>query len=156
MYTVEFGPITAVAADGDFDWFEITPADDKPLIVHALFIGQTGDAGDSQEEFLHWKIIRGHSTSGGELATTPAPLNPGDPASTFAAESFNTNGTIASSGTPIDLHSDTFNIRVGLAMVWTPEMRPSVTQAQTTLVVRNMTTVADDLVVHGTLYVEEL
>ena len=156
MYTVEFGPVTGNAADTDFDFFEITPAANKKLTVHAVFVGQVSATGDAEEEMLHWKVIRGHTSSGGGVATTPAPLNPGDPAATFTAESFNGNGSIASSGSPIDLHSDTFNLRVGLAFIWTPEMRPSVTAGQTRLVIRNMTTIATgDQVLHGTLYVEE-
>jgi len=153
MYTVEFEAVAVTAANGDHDWFEITPADDKPLKVWALFLSQSTELGDAAEEQLRYKVIRGHATSGNGTATTPAPLNPNDPAASFTAETV--GSTIASTGTAIDLHSDTFNVRTGLQLVLPPEMRWGVTQAQTTLVVRLMAAVADDITMSGTLYVVE-
>jgi hypothetical protein len=154
MYTVEFEGVTVTAAGGDADLFEITPADDKPCAIHALFLAVTSEVGDAAEEMISYKIIRGHATSGNGTATTPAPLGPIDTAAGFTAETYGT--TIASAGTPVDLHSDAFNVRVPYGIILTPEIRWCVSQAQTTLVVRMMTTVADDVTMNGTLYVEEL
>ena len=59
------------------------------------------------------------------------------------------------SGTAVDIHSDTFNIRAGWVYLPTPEMRPRVAQAEG-IVVRLMAAVTDELTMSGTLYMEEL
>ena len=66
------------------------------------------------------------------------------------------NTTIATTGTIIDLHSDSFNIRSGLQLIFPPDMRPVVTQANTSLVVRLLADTTDSLTMSGTLYFEEL
>jgi len=155
MYTVEFEGTTVANASGTVDLFEITPADDLPCTVHALFLSVSSELGDAAEEILRIRVIRGHVTSGsGGTATTPRPLVFGDSAAGFSAETLNT--TIASTGTVNNLHSDGFNVRSGFPLVLTPEMRWGVTQANTTLVVRLMAAVSDDVTMSGTLYVEEL
>lgn len=152
VYAVTF---EAVAVTAQVDFFEITPADDKPVALHALYLSQSSDTGDAQEELLRIKVIRGHTTSGsGGAAPTPAPLNPNAAAAGFAAETNNT--TIASAGTTVDMHAEAFNIRTGLALVWTPETQPIATQANTTILVRLMAAPADSLTMSGTLLVEEL
>ena len=152
VYTVEFENVAVTAAQ---DFFEIAPADDKPCKVLGLFLSQFSDVGDAAEECLRIRIIRGHSTGGsGGSAPTPRPVNPSDAAAGFAAEVNNT--TIASAGTAVNLHSDSFNIRVGYP-VWFPEKcQPQVSQgAGVLLVVRLLAAPADSLSLSGTLYVEE-
>lgn len=155
MYAVSFENVSISAAQ---DFFEISPADDKPCIVHGLLLANSGgvnDAGDAEEEFLRLQILRGHSTGGsGGTAPTPVPLNPADSAAGFAAEVNNT--TIASAGTAVTLLSDGINIRIPYVWIPTPECRPVVTQANTTLVVRLNAAPADSVLMSGTLYVEEL
>jgi hypothetical protein len=152
MYSVSFENVAVTAAS---DLFEITPADDKPCIIHSLYLAQVTETGDAAEEGLRLKIIRGHSTGGsGGTAPTPRPLNPSDAASGFASEVNNT--TSASAGTGVDLHADAWNVRVPYVLVFTPETRPQVSQGQTTLVVRLMAAPADSITMAGTLYVEEL
>ena len=154
VYSVEFSSVTITAAGTSQDWFEITPADDRPLAVIGLFISQSSEVGDAAEEGLDYKVIRGHATSGsGGSSSTPALLDPRAAAAGFACEVNNT--TIASTGTPIDLHSAAMNIRVGIEMWLPPEAWWRVDQAQTSLVVRMLTTVADDIEMSGTLYVME-
>jgi hypothetical protein len=152
VYTVSFENVAVTAAQ---DFFEVTPADDHPLVILALYIDQFSDVGDAAEEILRYKIIRGHTTSGsGGSAATPRPLDPGDAAASFAAEVNNT--TIASSGATVDLHAGAFNIRSGLALIFPPEMTPVANQGNTTIVVRLMANPADSLSMSGTLYVAEL
>ncbi|MEQ1675071.1 MAG: hypothetical protein ABL876_00140 [Chitinophagaceae bacterium] len=152
LYTVSFTEVAVTAAQ---DLFEITPADDKPIAIHGLFFTQSTEIGDAQEEFIRFQVIRGHTTSGsGGTAPTPVPLNPNDTAAGFTAEVNNT--TIASAGTTTVLHAGTFNERIGLELWLPPEVRWMASQANTTLVVRTGTTVADSVTVSGTLYVEEL
>jgi hypothetical protein len=152
VYTVEF-EATAVTAQVDF--FEFTPADDKPIEVLGLFISQSSDVGDTAEEILRYRVIRGHATGGsGGSAPTPRPLDRTGPAAGFAAETLNT--TIASTGSPVNLHSDTFNIRTGLQL-WLPESCEwGASQGDTTLLVRLMAAPADSLTMSGTAYVREL
>lgn len=154
LYTVEFENVSVTNANGDADLFELTPADDKPLLVHALFFDQISDVGDAQEEMLRYRVIRGHTTTGNGTATTPRPLSPSDAAAGFTAKVY--GATIASLGSPVNLHSGAFNIRAGLALVLTPEMRWACSQAETLLVVRLMAGPTDDLTMSGTIYVEEL
>lgn len=152
IYAVEF---EGQAVSAQVDFFEIQPADDKPCIIHALYLSQSSDVGDSAEEILRVQIIRGHTSSGsGGSSYTPRALNPDDAAAGFTAETLNT--TIASAGTTNNLHSEAFNIRTGLAYIPTPETRPMAKQGNTTLVVRLMAAPADALTMSGTLIVEEV
>lgn len=150
IYAVTFSAVAVSAAQ---DLFEITPADDKPVKIVGIELGQSSDAGDAQDEVLQISIIRGHTTSGsGGSAPTPAPLNPGDSAAGFTAEVNNT--TIASTGTTNTLHTGCWNVRAGY-INWFPEgARPMAGQGNTTIVVRQ-TAPADAITMSGTLYVEE-
>lgn len=151
FYTVVFEAVVVTAIQ---DFFELTPADDKPLAIYGLFIGQTSDVGDAQDEMLRYQIIRGHTTSGsGGTAPTARPLNRSDSAAGFAAEVNNT--TQASTGTTHTLHTDEFNVRVG-EKLWLPAGSWwSASQADTTLVVRLAAAPVDALTMSGSLYVAE-
>lgn len=152
VYTVEF---EAVAVTTQVDFYELTPADDKPIKILGLDLSQSSDVGDAAEEILRYRVIRGHTTSGsGGAAATPAPLSPADAAAGFTAETCNT--TIASLGTTGNLLSGTLNIRQGSNPLWFPEgCEPAASQANTTLVVRLMAAPADSLTMSGTLWVLE-
>lgn len=152
VYSVVFeGVATTVAAD----LFEISPADDKPVKLLGMVLGQSSDVGDAAEEVLRFEIIRGYTTSGsGGSAPTPIPMRSTDPAAGFAAEVNNTTG--ASAGTAVILMADTFNIRSGYQIWFPPECQPEASQANTTILVRLMAAPADSLTMSGTLFVEEL
>lgn len=154
LYMVPFENVAVAAAQ---DFFEISPADDKPVAIHGWTlsnVGGTADAGDAQEEFLRLSIVRGHTTSGsGGTTPTISPAVFNDAAAGFAAEANNT--TIAStSGTTI--WADGMNIRIGHSYFFTPETRPTASQANTTIVLRLVAAPADSVNMSGTLYVEEL
>lgn len=152
IYSVSFENVAVTALQ---DFFEISPADDHPVVILAVYIDQFSDVGDTAEELLRYKIIRGHATSGsGGSAATPRPLDPGDAAAGFAAEVNNT--TIASTGTAVDLHAGAFNIRAGLALIFPPELTPVANQGNGTIVVRLIAAPADSLSMSGTIYVGEL
>lgn len=143
------GALTAAA-----DLFELTPADDKPVEIVSVNIGQTSDAGDAQDEMIGFDIIRGHTTSGsGGSAATPVPLDPADAAAGFSAEVGNT--TVASAGTTTTLHSDAFNVRAGYTYIPPLDARPKANQGNTTLVGR-LTAPADSLSYKATVVVREL
>lgn len=152
IYTVAF---EGQAVTAQVDFFELQPADDKPVEIVGLFLSQSSDVGDAAEEILRVEIIRGHTTSGSGGATpTEEPLDPNDGAASFVSETLNT--TIASAGTTSILHAEAFNIRSGLQVWFPPECCPKATQANTTIVVRLMAAPADSLTMSGTLYVREL
>jgi hypothetical protein len=151
-YTVVF---TGVAVTVSQDFFEITPADDKPCVPLALYLSQYSDFKDAEDELLSYSVIRGFTTSGsGGSAPTPRPLNRSDAAAGFAAEVNNT--TKATTGTTHTLHQDSFNVRTGLVLIFTPEMQASFSQADTTLVVRLDVAPVDSLTMNGTLYLLEM
>jgi len=152
VYTCEF---EAVAVSVAVDFFELTPADDKPIEVIGIFLNQSSDIGDAAAEILRWRVIRGHTTTGtgGTQAATPRPLNRSGAAAGFTYDSCNT--TQATAGTALNLHSDCFHIAAGLGL-WLPEgCEWEASQADTTLVVRLMAAPTDALTMSGTLYVIE-
>lgn len=154
IYTVSFTQQTIAAASGDYDLFELTPADDVPLEIIGLVIAVTSELGDAAEEILPIQFIRGHATSGNGTATTPRAIDPKSPAAGFTAETV--GATIASTGTPITVWAEGFNVRSGYQM-WFPEgCGPRVTQADTMMVIRSSATVADDLTMSATLVVREV
>ena len=154
VYTVSFEEQAETVA---VDMWELTPADDKPIAIVGLFIGQHTELSDAQEEQMPYSIIRGHATSGsGGDTTTPVPVNKNAGTVGFTAETNNT--TAASTGTPLTIHSDTFNIRTGEKLWWpsSPLTWPTADQGDTTLVVRLGEAPADSITWTGTLYVVEL
>ena len=157
MYTVEFSDTAVATASGDVDFFEILPAANKPIRVHAVYLSQSSDVGDAAEEMLRVKIMRlpATVTSGtGGSSATPVPLDVNDAASGATCEVLNT-AVATTSGTGLDVHPDAFNIRVGWPYMPTPEMR---LRAQNTeaIIVRLMAAVTDELTMSGVLYFEEL
>lgn len=153
MYTVSFSGVT-VAAQQDF--FELTAASAKPLVIHMIELSQSSDVGDAAEEGLSILIKRhtSASTSGsGGSTPTAAALNPSSASASLSVEANNT--TKVSGGSSTTLHSTNWNVRVPYLYVPPPECRPNV-QGGGRLTVELATTPADSLTVSGTIYVEEI
>lgn len=157
-YTVPYSG-TLTNAGGDCDLFELTPADDKPIRLIGLILGQTSEVGDAAEEGLRISIIHLGATvtsgSGGS-AVTPVPTDLVDSAAGFAAEA--NNSTVATtSGTSTTMYEFAWNIRITpMEMYWPdPAVAPLCRQAAA-LVVRCQTTVADDISIAITAIVEEI
>jgi hypothetical protein len=116
IYTVNFAKV-AITAEQDL--FELIPADDKPLEVIGLFLGQSTDFGDAQAELLSYKVSRGWTTTGsGGTEPTPRPTDPNFAASGFTSKVNNT--VVAKEGSEIVLHASAFNVMAG-EMLWLPE-----------------------------------
>lgn len=154
-YAVSFSAVAVSAAQ---DLFELTaPANGAARIrLHQVNLVQTSDVASADSEVLRVSLLRysSASTSGsGGSAPTPAPLESGDPAATFAAEVNNT--TQATGGTSVTLVEDGFNVLGGaaLALAIPPDRRPSAVNGER-LVVR-ITAPADALTMSGTVIVEE-
>lgn len=147
---------TITNAGGDTDLFEILPADDKPVKLFGLKLGQISEVGDAAEEGLRISIIRMSATvtsgSGGS-AVTPALEDSADAAAGFTAEANNT--TIATtSGTATVLEEIGWNIRSSpTEFVWVDKNYKA--KQGEALIVRLQTTVADDLTGLFTLDVGE-
>jgi len=154
VYTVSFERQSFTNANGDYDFFEITPVDDRPLEIVALSIDGYSELGDAQEEQVAWTIVTDNATTGNGTATTPRPLDPRDGAAGFTAEVV--GATVASTGTEIQVVAGCFNIRAGLLHVFPEIMRPKVDQADVMLGVRMEAGLADDATISGTVWVREL
>lgn len=154
FYSISFVAQSIANASGDYDLFEIDPADDKPVRLHELRLHQTSELGDAAEEILTLKVVRGHTTGSNGTSTTPRPMNPADAAAGAACETV--GSTIASAGTGVDLFVAGWNVRLPFEKIWTPDARPACSDAEGLLVVRMTTTVADDLTMGGDLIFEEL
>lgn len=150
FYTVEFEAQTIANASGDVDLFEVAPADDRPVELVSISLGQTSELGDAQEEQVRIRVIRGHATTGNGTSTTPRPGSPADSAASAACEVLGT--TIASTGTAVNLLSDTWNLRAGFQWGPVPQgMGLWCSQTEGLIVVRLMAAVADDITASGTL-----
>ena len=156
MYTVPYSG-TLTNAGGNADLFELTPADDKPIRLRGLVLGQTSEVADAAEEGLRVSIIHlgATVTSGDGTSVTPVPLDPSDAAAGFTSEA---NGaTVATtSGTATTVEEAAWNIRMSPLERWWPDERfaPMARQGAA-IVVRCQTTVADDISIAITAYVEE-
>ena len=151
MYTVSF---TGVAVTAQQDLFEIVAAAGKPLVVHAIYLSQSTEVGDAQEEGLSIIVKSGQTTSGlGGSAPTPIPTNVTDAAAGFTAEVNNT--TKASVGTIVTHHPTNWKVRVESINILPPEMRIPVTGSRR-LTVELGTTPADSITMSGVMYVEEV
>lgn len=154
VYTVCFDQQTIAAASGDYDFFELTAATDKPIEIVALKLANKSEVGDAQEEMVAYSIVRGNTTSGNGSSTVPQPLDSSAGAASFTAETV--ASTPASAGTAVTLVADTFNIRAGLPEIYPEVMRPKTTAGAGLLCVRLLTALADDAVMSGTVWVREL
>jgi len=155
IYSIEGGP-TAETVKVDF--FSIVPADDKPCILHAVFIGQTTEVGDAQEEQLEVLIVRGGTgmtVGSGGAAPTPRPIaSSADAASGFTARTLDT--TVATFTAGVNVHRDTFNVRNGWQYYPAPEDRIGFSQANGGLAVSMTGAPADSITFTVTAIIEEL
>jgi hypothetical protein len=159
FYTVE---LPKVSRTTQFDFFEITPADDKPVRIVLIDIAQVTELGDAQEEQIEWTIRRGGTamTSGSAGAGSVAAASGQgtaagiDPGSGFTYDAGNT--TVATFTSGVVLWHSAFNVRNGLYFVAPPEGWIGASQANGGIVVRCESTPADSIDFVGTMLVEEL
>ena len=155
VYSVVFENVSLAAAQ---DLFYIAPASNKPCRIHGFVlcnVAGTADAGDAKEQMVRLIIRRGYGTAGsGGTAPTPTPMNPGDPAAGFTARVNDT--TLASGGTPVDVHADGWNTRTPFTWYPIPDDQPVGTAGQASIVVRLLAAPPNAVASSGTIYVEEL
>lgn len=154
MYSVSFDNVAVTVAQ---DLFDIAPADDKPVILHAIYLSQSTEIGDAMEEMLRVRLVRGFATVGSGGGTfTPVPVNEHYAAAGATARINDTTIAVVGAGTTEILHVETFNVRSGWIYMPTPEMRPVIKQTTTRLVVQLQAAPADSVSMSGTLYFEEI
>ena len=157
IYSVPFyGTVTVAGADTDYVY--LAPADDKPIKLRGFKIGNRTEVGDTMEEGLRISIIRLPATvtvgSGGS-APTPTPMDSADVAAGFTAR-VNDTTVATTSGTAVTVEEFAWNNRNSPFETWWPdsEFAPKVKQGEA-LVIRQQTTLADDMDAGWTAYVEE-
>lgn len=157
IYTVPYQG-TLTNAGGDADLFELLPADDKPIKLRGLMLSQISEVGDAAEEAVRISIIRLPATvtsgSGGS-SVTPVPLDSADAAAGCAAEANNTTVATTSSSA-VTVVEFGWNLRQSPLELWWPDPAFAIKAKQGEgLVVRCQTTVADDVSIQITAYIEE-
>jgi hypothetical protein len=144
------------AAMGDVDYLAFVLINDRPILIHALYITQNTLTGDANEEMIRWAIITGHNTLPGS-AITPTPMNPGAP--TYPGVARKAGSAVASGGTPKTIAQGAFNVRTGLEFV--PErpvelLNDAVGQGGDITVVRQLSTLSQTISINATVYLEIL
>ncbi len=111
VYTAEVNAITITNAGGATDIWEVNCPADAVLAILSVRISQYSDVGDAASEILPYILSRGGGTAGsGGDVIVPRPHQLGTVAFGGTVESNNTT----QSGTPVEILSDSFNIRSGL------------------------------------------
>lgn len=157
LYSVVFSG-TLTAAGGDCDLCSIQPADDKPCRIVGWEIGQTSEVGDAAEESIRMTLrhLAATVTIGtGGSAPTPASERPGTALAASFTARVNDTTVATSSGTNTIKSEHAWNERNSPYEKWIPEeMRLTAAQGEA-LVLRNESTVADDITIGLTVWVEE-
>lgn len=148
IYSAVFEEIAVSAVQ---DLFELNAPSNAAVAVHALYLSQSSDAGDSESEQLNVLIHRGSTSGTGGAAVTARPLSAGDPA--FGGTVERNNTTQGTEGNQI--HAESFNVMAGLQIIWPPELRPLISPSGR-LIVELQTAPADALTMSGTIYFEEI
>lgn len=155
LYACPFDNVSSGTAAQDF--WELTPADDKPVAIVGIWldnVGGTADAADAQEELLRLAIYRGFTTSGSG-GSTVTPVETSSSVGTAAGFTCEINNTTIATTSGTLLSAFGWNPRIPLRE-WLPqEAWIGASQANTTLLVRLVASPADAFNVSGTLWVAE-
>lgn len=153
MYVVNFAGTAATAA---VDFFSFAPATNKPVVIHAAYIGQTTEIGDAMEEILEIKIERGgtgYTVGSGGSAGTQTVLGPSGAGAGFTSRVMDTTKATFTSGEA--KHRDAFNVRTGWVYLPTPETRLTVSAANGGASICLVAAPADSITWVGSLLLEE-
>jgi hypothetical protein len=149
-YAATFSAIAASAAQ---DVFEIVAPSGAKVAIREIVLGQYSDFGDAEAELLSLLMLRGYTTSGsGGASVTPSPLRSGEAAASSTVERNNT--TVASSGSPVTLRSESFNVAAGYRYYPVPEERIILAPSERFVV--RITAPADAITLNGTLVFDEI
>lgn len=159
FYTGTF-KATNIPATNAFDFWELVPADDKPVIFHGVKLGQSGtaDFGDAQEEGIPIQVIRATATvTSGSAGSTPTARLVSASGTAYSGTLEAGNTTVATtSGTLEELESFSWNVRMLESQIMIPEFRYEFVQGQA-LLVRASVGPADAIATAvSTIYFEEI
>lgn len=149
---------TITNAGGNTDLWEILPADDQPVYIRGIRLGQSSEEGDAAEEAVNISVRRFRATvTSGSGGSAGAPEEMGRSAQTpgFASETNNTTVATTTGDNEV-LDQIAWNIRQSPLEIWYPEreLQPAAIQGEA-LIIRLEDTVVDDITFCGTIFVEE-
>jgi hypothetical protein len=159
IYRVPFTG-TLTNAGGDSDLLSIQPATNKPCRIIGWMIGQSSEFGDAAEECL--RVTLRHMTAtvtigSGGSAVTPVANRPGTTDIVAAGFTARCNDTTVATtaGTSTIMEEMAWNVRNVPWERWLPEeLRPIAINGEV-LILRCESTVADDITIEMTFFVEE-
>jgi hypothetical protein len=144
IYTAQFNGVAVTAQQ---DLFELVSGTNTPMTIHEIFLSQSTEVGDAQEEGLSILLKQGSTTTGsGGTAPTKVPRDVDDAASAATVAANNT--TKATAGTIVTHCAWNWNVRVPLQILFTPEIRPYAKGGRR-LTVELATTPADSITMSG-------
>jgi hypothetical protein len=158
IYSVVMATVAITAGNTDVDWLLVLPADDKPVKLRGFIIGQTSEVGDAAEESLRFRVLHMTATvTNGSGGTTPTPATV-DSADAAAGCTIHCNDTTVATtnGTTKVCAEFAWNERASPFEFWYPDERfcPKAKQGEA-LLLRQETTVADDVTCMATFWIEE-
>lgn len=158
VYTVPFQG-TLTAAGGDTELFYLKPAADKPIRLRGFRLGQFSEVGDAQEENVRISIIYLPATvtaSSGGTAVTPVDTDTTTNSTAGFTARCNDSTVATTSGTARILEELAWNERNNpMEIRWLDEDEYPKAANAAALVVRCQTTLADDMSIAITAWVDE-
>lgn len=143
-----------VAVSAIQDLFELVASSDSVVKLLAVYISQSSEEKDAEDEQLRLEFTLGYTSSGsGGSSVTPEALDGGDTA--FAGTCEINNTTQASTGTARYMHAESFNVRAGYVYVPTPKCE-IVLKPSERLVIELPVAPADEITMDGTIIFEEI
>ena len=144
MYTVQFSDANVTTAQ---DLFQIESLI-TPVTLHAVYISQTSDVGDSSAENLLVRILRVTDAVTDDLATVK--LDQGD--ATQTADVAVNETSLLTTGLEV-VHAEAWNI--ALPFIWLPPPEMRVIGTVGDVIIVNVAAPSDALTMSGTVYFEE-
>lgn len=155
VYSLAFDDVEIGGAA--MDLLTIQPQNGHRVMLMELYVENvdgTDGAGDAEEQFGRYAIVRGHGTVGsGGAAVTPRNVDPDGPAAQFTAR--RNDSTIANGGSPVSLHLASFPVRQGIIYRPLKLARIRARPDDTTLVVRLLEALTTPINCSMTCYVAE-
>lgn len=160
VYTVPYiGTLTAAGADSEL--FYLKPAAEKPIRLRGFRLAQYSEVGDAAEENIRVSIIWLPATvtasNTGGAAVTPVDIDRVANSTAGFTARCNDSVVATTSGTGVTIEELAWNERNSpCEFRWLDEREMPVCVSTSALVVRNMSTVADDMSIAICAWVEEL
>lgn len=157
MFSLPF-TATVTNAGGNADLWEIVPADDKPIRLWAIILGQTSEIKDAEEESIRISVIRMTATVTSSNGTTGTAEDVSRSGQTPGFTWEYNGATVATTTGDTEILAELgWNVRSTPFDLWFPEEKfcPQAVQGES-MFVRLQSTLLDDITFAGTLLVEEL